>query len=149
MGASVRLVAARVPGWGAPAGVGAIGATALGLIAALDPATRGAWTAVCPFRALTGLDCPGCGGTRAVYAMTQGDLALALDHNLVAVILVPLLALVWGVWFVRRLRHGRAGRAPLPPAAVSMGIAAMLTLFWVVRNLPWMPFAWLGSPASG
>jgi hypothetical protein len=32
---------------------------------------------------------------------------------------------------------------------VSLSIAAAMTLFWVVRNLPWMPFAWLGSTPSG
>jgi hypothetical protein len=140
---------AWTPAWGAPAGLGALGAGLVGVLATLDPATRAAWSPGCPFRTLTGLDCPGCGGTRAVYSLTQGDLALAADHNLLVVALLPVLVAVWGVWLVRRVRLGRAGRAPIPPAAVSLSIAAAMTLFWVARNLPWMPFAWLGSTPSG
>lgn len=145
----LRSAADRVPAWGAPAAVGAIGVALVGGIATLDPTTRASLSPGCPFRALTGLDCPGCGGTRALYAITQGDLALAADHNLLVVALLPILVAVWAVWLVRRLRSGHSARAPVPPATVSLGIAAAMTLFAVARNLPWMPFAWLGSLPSG
>lgn len=139
----------RLPPWGAPAGVGAFGAAIVGTVALMDPVRRGALSPGCPFRTLTGLDCPGCGGTRSLYALTQGDLVLAVDHNLLVVLLLPVLVGVWATWFLRRVRDGRLGRAPAPPAAVSMGFAVVIMLFWVARNLPWTPFAWFGSMAGG
>jgi hypothetical protein len=44
----------------------------------------------CPFHRLTGLDCPGCGMTRAGAAMLTGDFRQALAHHPLA----PALALV-------------------------------------------------------
>lgn len=40
---------------------------------------------ICPFRLLTGLPCPGCGTTRALTALSAGDLSAALSLNPVAV----------------------------------------------------------------
>jgi hypothetical protein len=150
MGASAAgSIVRRLPAWSAPALVGVVGAGAVGVLAWLDPATRAEISPGCPFRRLTGLDCPGCGGTRAVYALTQGDVGLALDHNALVVALVPVLVMVWATWFARRIRYGFDGRAPAPPAVASMSFAVAVMLFWVVRNLPWMPFSWLGSSPAG
>ncbi len=35
----------------------------------------------CPFKAITGIPCPGCGMTHAVLDLTRGDPAGALRHN--------------------------------------------------------------------
>jgi hypothetical protein len=137
---------ARAPRWLAPVavGVGVLAATAtLGVI---DPEVRGQLTPGCPFRALTGLDCPGCGGTRAVYALTQGDIALAFEHNVLVMLVLPLLVVAWVTWLWYRL-----GRRPQPlvlSARSGYTIAAAFAVFWVVRNLPWFPFTWLGSGAG-
>lgn len=54
----------------------------------------------CWFRRLTGLSCPGCGGTRAVGALLSGDVVAAFRYNL----LLPLGVLVLAVEYVRMLR---------------------------------------------
>lgn len=36
---------------------------------------------VCPMRAVSGLPCPTCGATRALFAFTGGDVAVALRMN--------------------------------------------------------------------
>src|SRR5580692_7112989 len=36
---------------------------------------------VCQFHRLTGLNCPGCGATRALYALLHGNIATALRDN--------------------------------------------------------------------
>lgn len=40
----------------------------------------------CPVRAVLGIDCPGCGGTRALMAMLRGDVRQAARENLAAVV---------------------------------------------------------------
>ena len=46
----------------------------------------------CLFHRLTGLSCPGCGGTRALRALLQGDWAAAWSHNMFLWISLLLLA---------------------------------------------------------
>src|SRR5262249_55872604 len=55
-------------------------ATALILLAALDPATSRLFPP-CPFRLATGLECPGCGTLRACHRLLHGDLAAAFRLN--------------------------------------------------------------------
>ena len=139
------LVARRAP-WLAPVGVAAVALGGCVAVAVLDPAARSELSPGCPFRALTGLDCPGCGGTRALYALTQGDLGLAVQHNVVTVVALPLLVLAWAVWFAYRL--GWRDRPVVVSPSVAYGILTTFVAFFVLRNLPWFPFIWLGSGAG-
>lgn len=133
----------RAPRWLAPVvvGVGAVAATAA--LGVLDPETRGHLFPGCPFRMATGLDCPGCGGTRAVIALTQGDVGRAFEHNALTMLLLPVLILAWAGWLWFRL--GRRAQPPSLSPVAGYALAATFVVFWVIRNLPWMPFAWLGS----
>jgi hypothetical protein len=108
-----------------------------------DPHASGSW-GLCPFRLLTGLDCPGCGSLRAVNDLTNGDLTAAASSNLLFVLMVPVLVLWWLRWAGRAWsgtpsRELTAGRARV--LAVTAGVVALV--FWVVRNTPWG--AWLHS----
>ena len=92
----------------------------------------------CPVHSMTGLDCPGCGTTRAVLALTRGDVAAAFGHNVFMVASLPLLAVVWVCWY-RASRRGddlaAVLRSPVPLAIwAGVGVA-----FAVARNLP-LPF---------
>jgi hypothetical protein len=90
-----------------------VGATAyVGLV---DPNTPGHYP-LCPTKALTGFDCPFCGGLRATHALAHGDLGSALNHNaLVPLVVVPALVALWIVW----LRRAWIGPTPSPiPVAV-------------------------------
>jgi hypothetical protein len=40
----------------------------------------------CPIRAVFGIDCPGCGGTRALAAVLRGDVRQAARENLAALV---------------------------------------------------------------
>src|SRR5882757_2270663 len=77
------------------------GATAIGVGAIVfffNPSTHGFYP-VCMFHSLTGLNCPGCGATRALYALLHGSLRLALKDNALFVVLLAALA-VWSARFV-------------------------------------------------
>lgn len=118
----------------APLLVGVTGALGVGLVAVVDPNEAGNYP-TCPFLAFTGLQCPGCGTLRVVHALVRGDVAGAVDLNVVAVLLLPLLAWAWWQWLVTSLR-GRP-REPMLPAAAGYAIALVLAVFGVLRNLPW------------
>lgn len=128
-----------------PVGVGLAALGACAVVAVVDPNRAGVYP-TCPFRLATGLDCPGCGTLRAVHALTRGDVALALDHNVLTVLLLPVLAWAWVGW----LRHRRGSRreAPALPGWAGMAVAVGLAGFWLVRNLPFAATAWLASGAS-
>ena len=56
----------------------------------------------CPLHALTGLYCPGCGGTRSLTALLHGDFLLAVHENPIVPGLLLFFVLLWAE---------RAGRA--------------------------------------
>jgi len=97
---------------------------------------------VCPLRALTGWDCPLCGGTRAVHALVHGDLAGALDHNVLVTIAVPVALVLWLRWAWRRWRGADAGLVALGARSAAVLLAVGIS-FAVIRNLPFA--GWLGS----
>jgi hypothetical protein len=124
----------------APAG--ALGAVVLawGAVAALRPQDAG--PTACPWRALTGLDCPFCGSTRAASALARGDLVAALDHNALFVLaIVPLAALAWAAWARSAWRRQPP---PSPGNRVWAGLLGLVLVWWAVR----LVVPWLGSPAS-
>lgn len=127
----------------APLAAGAAGLAACAVLAVRDPNQQGSY-GFCPFKAATGLDCPGCGVLRGVHALTQGDVAQAVGLNALLIVLVP--AAIWG-WFrwVRAAAQGRTfpGLALTRPATIAVIVA--VTVFWVARNLPFAPFSALGT----
>jgi hypothetical protein len=62
---------------------------------AYDPAAH-SWFPQCPFKALTGLDCPGCGSQRAVHAILHGDFRKAFHHNALLMPFIPYLTVGFG-----------------------------------------------------
>lgn len=46
----------------------------------------------CPIHSLTGFFCPGCGSTRAVKALINGDISLAFHNNALSLLLPVFLA---------------------------------------------------------
>lgn len=147
---SRRLVAPLV------VGVSTLAATAyVGLV---DPNQAGHYP-LCPFKALTGMDCPACGGLRAVHSLAHGDLVAAVNHNALATLVVlPAILLLWARWVLREWR-GVSLPAAVPepdvevppvtagpsPLLLWSGVALMVA-FTVVRNIDAVPaFAWLGS----
>jgi hypothetical protein len=112
-------------------GTGAVLAGALTYIGLADPHGSHSVYPQCPFKVMTGWNCPFCGGLRMTYDLLHGDLAAGINDNVFALIGIPLLVL----WFVVRRRLGLSGRPVL--AAVTMVVA---TLAWtVVRNVPGFP----------
>ncbi|MGN6577308.1 MAG: DUF2752 domain-containing protein [Nocardioides sp.] len=100
-----------------------------------DPHRSGSW-GFCPWLALTGTYCPGCGGLRAVNDLTHGDVLGAASSNLLFVGTVPLIAL----WWLRRMSDAWRGVRRTVEEHVALRLTLLLVgaslVFWVVRNLP-------------
>ena len=106
---------------------------AAGIVALLrnvDP-SQCRWMPRCAFHALTGLYCPGCGATRALHALVHGNVLASLRWN---PLLVPL-ALMLGALLVRPQLGCRR--------SVTYPLLIVITLFWVLRNIPCYPLSLL------
>ena len=93
----------------------------------------------CIFKLLTGLNCPGCGGTRCLHALVHGDLLQALAFNPLVVLALPYV-LVAGTQLV--LRDGLGKKASiwrLPSWSISVLFWVVVT-FWILRNVDAYPF---------
>ncbi|MGF0311433.1 MULTISPECIES: DUF2752 domain-containing protein [Nocardiaceae] len=118
----------------APLGVAAAAVGGAVLLHVRDPRTS---TYVpCPFHALTGLWCPGCGATRALGDLSRGDIAAAASSNVVAVLLAIVAVVVWVLW-LRARWIGRSLPRPRVNRPTVIVLIAVLAAFTVVRNTPW------------
>jgi hypothetical protein len=93
---------------------------------------------VCQFHQLTGLNCPGCGGTRAVYQLLHGHVLRAMQDNALAV-LAPALLAGRAVWVgVKRYRRQPVG--PFLPLEIFLPLLVVAVVFTILRNLPAFSF---------
>src|SRR5262245_39428841 len=108
------------------------------IIYLFDP-VRHRFYPICFFHAVTGLNCPGCGSTRAIHELLHGNVAAAARMNLLMVLSLP--GACW--WTIRQLAGWMQGQRTdffIQPVWlwVFLGVASAFT---VLRNLP--GFEWL------
>jgi hypothetical protein len=112
-------------------GTGAAAVGALAYIGIGDPHSPDFGFPTCPFKALTGWNCPGCGGLRMTHDVLHGDFGAAVVDNVFLLVGLPMLA----VWLLVRWRRGDK-LMPIPAIVV---IAIVAITWTVVRNLPGFP----------
>lgn len=87
----------------------------------------------CPILAATGWQCPGCGGTRAVYSLLHGDVGASLAMNPMVLALYLAAALMVASFAVTAKARPRLGNGL---AFVALGVVVAAALYsGVVRNL--------------
>jgi hypothetical protein len=99
------------------------------------PFTATPLPAVCTFRRIFGMDCPGCGLTRAFVALAHGRLAAGWHYHPVGVFLFAgvLVQAPYRLWQLLRLSRGRGEfRHPLLAGAGSFLIVALFVQ-WVLK----------------
>ena len=92
----------------------------------------------CLFHRVTGLNCPGCGGTRAISAMLRLDFAAAFWYNP----LICCLAGVVGGWFLWFCKNAFFGVYHPPFRSrwylrFCVGAALVTLAFFFLRNTGW------------
>jgi hypothetical protein len=111
-----------------------VGASVVVILFQFNPATHGFYPR-CLFHQLTGLNCPGCGGLRAVHQLLHGQLVAALRLNALVVLALP--GLLWWLAYFLRLRNHQSA----PPRCVAKRahfwlLLALLAGFAILRNVP-------------
>ena len=101
----------------------------------------------CSFYRLTGLYCPTCGMTRAMHHALHGRFGQAFSLNAFWPAIMLFLCASLGMWFFWLA----TGKNPFQATnrflqyypAVTWLVLVPLFAFWVLRNIPIFPFAWL------
>ena len=110
----------------------ALAAAACTVLLLIPPGSKYAdWLPKCMFHKLTGLYCPGCGGTRALSSLLHGDLKASLHNNLLLIpggLTLALLTVKQNISLNRR---------------AAIAIVAIIVAFTVLRNIPCEPFTLL------
>ena len=88
----------------------------------------------CVFKRLTGLLCPGCGNTRATFALLRLDLAEMLRFNLLYPFEMLYLVRLYVLCAINYVKNGRFSYHPKPDT-VDILLLVSLILWTVVRNL--------------
>jgi hypothetical protein len=93
---------------------------------------------VCLFHKLTGLNCPGCGATRSLYALLHGNFARAFRDNALFILTLVALAVRGGWCAVNFFLRQPAGNFFPPKSLWTFLVVALI--FGVLRNLPAFAF---------
>lgn len=88
----------------------------------------------CPFYAVTGHLCPGCGATRAIAELLHGDVAAALHFNAAVTLLMPVLLWYFASLYWTAVRENRVEWPQVPEWSWRAALACLL-LFAVVRDI--------------
>ena len=99
-----------------------------------DP-IKSVWMPKCPFRLLTGWNCPACGLQRALHALLHGKFAEALSYNYFFVVSIPYVIALFVAEALKRIPRGdnfiRAVEHP-----VLARVYIILFIAWgIIRNL--------------
>lgn len=112
-------------------GAGALGVGSLTYVGVADPHRPDSFFPPCPFKLLTGWNCPACGGLRMAHDLLHGNLSAAVVDNVFLLVGIPAL-LAWIFW--RR----RTGRPPVTRTTYVV-VAAAALVWTIVRNMPGFP----------
>lgn len=107
--------------------------------AVLSPEVAARWVSQispgCVFRRVTGLSCPGCGGTRALLAFLRGDWAAAWQYNMLLWVSLLLLAEEYVRLLWAELNGSERWSDSRWYPLLLRGYAAVVVLWMIGRNI--------------
>ncbi len=99
----------------------------------VDPSGLG--VTLCPYRAVTGTACPGCGLTRALHHLLHAEFRTAFAYNPFVFVASPLVLAAAAAPRLSAERQGVRCQTLLGWTLVALTLA-----FWIWRNTPSYPF---------
>jgi hypothetical protein len=100
---------------------------------------------ICLFHELTGLECPGCGGSRALYYALHGQILAALRCNALVVLALPLLVCAGVRWLACEIAGKPHAQFQFRMVWIAL-LVGVIIVFTVLRNIPVAPFTFLVPP---
>lgn len=90
----------------------------------------------CPIRSLIGVQCPGCGSTRCIQSLGEGDVLSAFRHNplLLSLLAFATLYLVFGLFAPPRAA-GVITRLSAQQRVVTLVAVGLIVTFTVLKNI--------------
>ncbi|WP_366937736.1 DUF2752 domain-containing protein [uncultured Apibacter sp.] len=100
----------------------------------------------CFFKLVTGLNCAGCGGQRALHNLLHGNFLLALRYNFF-IYLIPFFLYLFYVNIEVYIFRGKKFVLDFM-FSNKLGIIGILIIlvYMVLRNIPYVPFIYLSPP---
>ena len=86
----------------------------------------------CPINTLSGLYCPGCGMTRSIVALYDGDILLSLRSNITPYVAAALLIMLYAEWVAHAF--GKQLKTIIHNGKIMAVIGAALLIWLTVRN---------------
>ncbi len=90
-------------------------------------------TSLCPIKALTGLNCPGCGITRMFVALFHGNIYQAFRYNPLVFIELPIIAIL-----ILLYRFNKKSRKVVNILFIILLVITIV--YGVLRNIPFFYF---------
>ena len=116
------------------------------LVATQKPADYPTWFR-CPLLEHSGILCPGCGSTRATYALLNARPAESIRYNPLVIVLALPAVIAMLVAGVRSVLGSPPRRSRLP-GSTGFIVLAIILVYWVARNIPISSLDILRPPAA-
>jgi chromate transport protein ChrA len=100
----------------------------------------------CSFKALTGLDCAGCGGQRAFHFLLHGEFLQALRYNFLIFFLPFFLYLIYVIVEVYIFKDKKYLSGFMFSNKLGIMVIVVVLAYTVLRNIPYEPFIYLAPP---
>lgn len=92
----------------------------------------------CVFHEITGLYCPGCGITRAIFSLLKLDFSSAVHNNFLIIIVGPFLLYYWSVVLSRWILFKKS--TLILPNWLCYLILIIVIIFGILRNFSFFDF---------
>lgn len=89
----------------------------------------------CPFKLLTGWNCPGCGIQRALHSLLNGRWNEALSYNYFFIISIPYAILLLIAYSMRKLMKNERMAELLENRKLAMAYVYCFVAWFLIRNI--------------